>query len=792
VKPVEFGDYTLIKKLATGGMGEVFLARQEQGAGFERYVAIKRILPELSGDDEFVRMFLDEARLAARLNHPNVVQIYDLGICGDQYYLAMEFLEGRDLRRIMGRLGTHDRALPGAHAVQIIYGAAEGLHYAHELRDAHGDRLNVIHRDVSPQNIFVTFHGTIKVLDFGIAKAEARSVRTKTGGLKGKYPYLSPEQVKGEEIDGRSDVFSLGTVLWEVTIGRRLFKRDNDLLTLQAVLQCEVPRPSELMANYPPELEAIVMRALARKAVDRYPTCRALQEDLEQFVGQFGLVLSPLKLGDFVKNLFSDEDRTVTDILDSLKKAPRSRSLLAGEVSEESDSFSLASSNPAVAREESTDPSASSADNEILADIIARTREEASGSHSSAPRPGAPSSTPPERSKGLADLFSGLEGMGIAQGLEAPAPPDKPLLPITAPPRPAPPVPDMKRLKGAKAPPPTPNAPPGRAFAPTIAVAPTSIISLPTSRPAPPADDDRARVIARAATAVMNVPIVPAPILPADSGARTPSQGTALPAAASVAGYEAAAADVLEPLDLDVVPEEFEPAPMAASGEPFAPPEPDEKLPRPDRLADLMALVRLWPKAALAAVFGAVVIPFAIVFTAISLGGGGDVRVAQPSPDAGIVDASRTSSSSILPPVAPPDAATIDAAPPMTVDAAPPMTVDAAPTVTVDAGTKLVRPPETRDGGGKVVPPRPRDGGAVSPPPPQPVGARGSLSLRIRPYADVFIDGRRVGLTPMPPVSLAPGRHRIRLVCDSLNRSILRTVTIEPGERVTLVVDMSD
>ena len=387
MKPIEFGDYTLFKKLAAGGMGEVFLARQERGAGFERYVAIKRILPELSDDDEFVRMFLDEARLAARLSHPNVVQIYDLGICGDQYYIAMEFLEGRDLRRIMGRLATYNRALPGAHAIQIIYGAAEGLHYAHNLKDAYGKPLNIIYRDVSPQNIFVSFHGTVKVLDFGIAKAEARSVRTRTGGLKGKYPYLSPEQVRGDAIDHRSDIFSLGTVLWEVTVGRRLFKRENDLLTLQAVLRCEIPPPSTLMNKYPPELEAIVMKALARMPDDRYEHCRAFQEDLEQFMGQYGLVLSPQKLGDSVSRTFSDEPRTVQEVLDHLKEKPRTQSLLQHE-REPSDSVSQ--SVPVVPRREATEPSGPSEQLNLLS-LARAAAEEDSDSGSGMVRPSEPS-----------------------------------------------------------------------------------------------------------------------------------------------------------------------------------------------------------------------------------------------------------------------------------------------------------------------------------------------------------------------------------------------------------------
>lgn len=296
-------------------MGEVFLACQRKIAGVDRYLAIKRMLPDLSRDEEAVQMFLDEARLASRLDHQNVVQIFDLGAADDRYYLAMEFLEGRDMKRIMGRLAANSWPLPFAFAAKIVSEAAKGLHYAHELADESGHELNVVHRDISPQNIFVTVHGTIKVLDFGIALARSRLVKTKDGVMKGKVAYISPERIVGQSSDRSVDIFSLGVVLWELSIGKRLFKRGSDVATLMAIVNGEVPRPTQMNAEYPPELEAIVLRALAHDSTERYPTCRALQEDLSAFMGSAGYVVTPHRLGELIKVLFEDEPMTTADLL---------------------------------------------------------------------------------------------------------------------------------------------------------------------------------------------------------------------------------------------------------------------------------------------------------------------------------------------------------------------------------------------------------------------------------------------------------------------------------------------
>jgi serine/threonine protein kinase len=230
----QFGKYSLVARLATGGMAEIFLARLTGVAGFEKLVCIKRILPHLARDKQFVAMFLDEARIAARISHPNVCQVFELGEIEGSYYLAMEYLEGVPLacfRRPDFYGEMPDPRLVAGIAVQ----ACEGLHHAHQLKNTDGSEMEVVHRDISPQNLFVTVDGVVKVLDFGIAKIQDATVRTSTGAVKGTYAYMAPEQLRGERVDRRTDVFALGIVMWETLMRRHLFRRDTDFLTFQAI-----------------------------------------------------------------------------------------------------------------------------------------------------------------------------------------------------------------------------------------------------------------------------------------------------------------------------------------------------------------------------------------------------------------------------------------------------------------------------------------------------------------------------------------------------------------------------
>jgi serine/threonine protein kinase/predicted ATPase/Tfp pilus assembly protein PilF len=277
-----FGKYQLVKKLAAGGMGEVFLTRSTAAGGFEKLLVLKRILPHLSDNKEFLDLFLDEARIAARLNHTNIVQIFELGDVNGAWYLLMEYVAGKDLRQAMDSLKHRHRLFPLGLACRIIADAAAGLDYAHRARDPQGRPMKIVHRDVSPHNVLLSFDGSVKLIDFGVAKAAGRLQSTEAGMLRGKYPYMSPEQVTSGELDGRSDQFSLGVVLWELLTGQRLFKADSDPVTLQRVAQCDVKPPSRKGEALPPALVAVSMRMLEKDPSRRYADLAAVRDALEE------------------------------------------------------------------------------------------------------------------------------------------------------------------------------------------------------------------------------------------------------------------------------------------------------------------------------------------------------------------------------------------------------------------------------------------------------------------------------------------------------------------------------
>ncbi len=242
----EYGRYTLIKKLATGGMAEVFLAKQRGLEGFEKLLVIKRILPHLADDEEFVQMFLNEARIAARFNHPAIVQIYDLGKQDDTYFIAMEFIHGEDMGRVMRKCWSRGHWIPHALSLLTIARVGEALYYAHNKTDEQGVPLRVIHRDISPQNILVSFDGTVKLVDFGIARAAGHASSTRSGAIKGKFAYMAPEQASNKAIDHRTDIFATGLVLYEMLTGVRPLKRETDIGTLQAAMECRIEAPSAI------------------------------------------------------------------------------------------------------------------------------------------------------------------------------------------------------------------------------------------------------------------------------------------------------------------------------------------------------------------------------------------------------------------------------------------------------------------------------------------------------------------------------------------------------------------
>ncbi|MEW6435313.1 MAG: serine/threonine-protein kinase [Myxococcota bacterium] len=302
---IPFGRYQLLRKIASGGMGQVLLAKKGQD-DFEKLVVIKRILPHLVEDEEFFTMFKDEAKITMRLDHPNIARINEFGVENGVHFIEMEYVAGEDARRIEKRAAAAGRGIPVGVILRIIADAAAGLDFAHKARDAKGQPLNLVHRDVSPQNVLVGFDGSVKLIDFGVAKAAGRAQHTATGILKGKFPYMSPEQARGDELDPRSDVFALGIVLWELLTGRRLFKGENDLATQKLVLACQVPAPSSVEPSVPPGLDPIVLKALAKDAADRYPDAAAFRMALEEFALANAIPSSAAHLSAFMQELYAE------------------------------------------------------------------------------------------------------------------------------------------------------------------------------------------------------------------------------------------------------------------------------------------------------------------------------------------------------------------------------------------------------------------------------------------------------------------------------------------------------
>lgn len=301
------GKYEIMRKIAMGGMAEIYLARVRGTAGFEKMCVIKRILPTVATDPTFVRMFLDEARLAATLQHPNIADVYEVDEHAGSPFFAMEFIHGQDVRAIKRIARERKEPVPLAIALAIIHGIASALDYAHDRTGPDGQNLGLVHRDVSSSNILVSYEGAIKLIDFGIARATSRTHQTQVGTLKGKIPYMSPEQCRGLPLDRRSDLWSLGVVAYELTTGRRPFGGENDFAVMEQIVHQPLKLPSSVMRNYPPELEAIVAKLLARRVEDRYQTGEDVLADLDPFIAHNRLFVSPKPLSRYMRSVFENE-----------------------------------------------------------------------------------------------------------------------------------------------------------------------------------------------------------------------------------------------------------------------------------------------------------------------------------------------------------------------------------------------------------------------------------------------------------------------------------------------------
>jgi serine/threonine protein kinase len=305
--PVPFGNYLLLERINVGGMAEVFKAKAFGVEGFERLVAVKRILPTIAEDTEFITMFVDEAKIAVQLTHANIVQVFDLGKVGDSYFIAMEYVPGKDLRAMYERARKQGERLPIGLITYVVMKICEGLDYAHNKRDPSGHQLNLVHRDVSPQNMLISYDGDVKIADFGVAKARGKTGQTQAGILKGKFGYMSPEQVRGLPIDRRSDIFALGIILYELVTGQRLFFGESDFSTLEKVRNVDVAPPSTYNPSVPPELERIILKALAKQPEERYASALDLHDDLQSFMYTHGSSFGRKELAAYMRSSFAQE-----------------------------------------------------------------------------------------------------------------------------------------------------------------------------------------------------------------------------------------------------------------------------------------------------------------------------------------------------------------------------------------------------------------------------------------------------------------------------------------------------
>ncbi|MFH2006431.1 MAG: serine/threonine-protein kinase [bacterium] len=422
-KPIPFGKYYLLERINVGGMAEVFKAKAFGVEGFERLLAVKRILPNIAEDEEFITMFIDEAKIAVQLNHANIAQIFDLGKVDDSYFIALEFIHGKDLRGIFDRCRASGENMPIAQACFIIMKVCEGLDYAHNKRDASGREIGLVHRDVSPQNVLLSYEGEVKVIDFGIAKAAGKASKTQAGILKGKFGYMSPEQVRGLPLTRGSDIFSVGIVLYELLTGERLFIGESDFSTLEKVRNVEILPPSTYNRKIPEELERIVLKTLSKDPEDRYQHAIDLHDELQAFMYTAGEFYSRKDLSAWMKRTWSREIQEETKKLEEYRhlQPPAPSAAPAGgglppPARAPNAAFSAASVSSAAA-----EPDLDWDDDEIETQLYDREEDEDPFGQAAAP-------PAPARRVG-ASPRSTLMGMGALQPPSLPSPGGSPGLP---------------------------------------------------------------------------------------------------------------------------------------------------------------------------------------------------------------------------------------------------------------------------------------------------------------------------------------------------------------------------
>ena len=336
IRPMLFGKYCLLERVSVGGMAEVFRAKPLHGGAqpVDKFLALKRILPHLAEDEEFIKMFIDEAKLCVHLRHPNLVHIFELGQFQSSFYILMEFISGQDVLALQKRLRRERLIMSVAQACYIAMELCKGLDHAHRARDQYGTPLNIIHRDISPQNILITYRGGVKLIDFGVAKAANQSSKTQVGVLKGKFGYMSPEQIRGERVDHRSDIFSVGIVLWEMLTNRRLFTGESEFEVFNKVRDALVEPPSAKNPQVPEAVDRIVMRALTARPEDRYAWAADMAQELGAFLRGLQPIYTAQHLSEWMSRFFAEElaaERPKIEAFRAIQSAQDVRALLFGD-----------------------------------------------------------------------------------------------------------------------------------------------------------------------------------------------------------------------------------------------------------------------------------------------------------------------------------------------------------------------------------------------------------------------------------------------------------------------------
>ena len=327
----ELGPYRIVRRLATGGMAEVYLARHRALEGVERQVVLKRIHPQFASDEEFVTMFLDEARLMAALSHPHIAQVFDLGRVGDSYHLVMEHVRGPTLQALHEAARARGaRVMPLEVSLPIVLQIAEALAYLHEVHDEFGRPLQIVHRDLNPSNVIVSYTGAAKLIDFGIAKAAIRVYETRQGVVKGTYGYIAPEQLRGEKVDHRADLFSLGVLMYELTTGELPFGPGESPGLLDRILHAQYRKPTRANPEFPAALEPLIQKCLTPDIADRWPSMRSFVEVLSEHMASRRMVVSMTRLGDAVRTLVPDPEASQPLVVKRVKSEPRAERAIVG------------------------------------------------------------------------------------------------------------------------------------------------------------------------------------------------------------------------------------------------------------------------------------------------------------------------------------------------------------------------------------------------------------------------------------------------------------------------------